>query len=307
MPDYRELRISVALTNVIRNYKYEEQTMIQDIVSPQEAVGGSTGTFKTLGKEIIRTGISDALGPHGKASELSYSASESSYTCQPYAFKMMVTDRDVRDSPTIHNPRKHATIMCMHGLKLRRELRLVTLADATSNATAIAPDWDDDAATIVADVLAGKKSQKALLGFKPNTFVFGDHIGDEIIGQQDIIDYLKTVAALQKPSSWFESLDGSDLPSKFFKMRLLQPDVMHDTALEGATVSLENVWGDNAYLIHVDGSGNTRTWSLTAMRQKMVVVTWRSNDPSGEWVKVEWEYDTVEVNSDALWELTDVT
>ena len=307
MPDYRELRISVALSNVIRNYKYEEQTLIQDIVAPPEPVGGSSGTLKTLGKEILRTGISDALGPHGKASELSYAAGEATYACAPYALKMIVTDRDQRDAPAIHNPRKHAAIMCMHGLKLRRELRVVAKADATSNATAIAPDWDDGSATIVADILAGKKSSKALLGFKPNTIVFGDHVGDEIVGQSNIIDYLKTVAALQKPSSWFESLDGSDLPSKFFKMMLLQPDCMHDTALEGATISLSNIWGDNAYLFHIDKTGNTRTWAITAMRMPMTVMTYKSNDPSGEWVKCEWEYDTVEVNSDAVYELTDVT
>lgn len=314
MPDYRDVRVNVTLTNFVRNYKFENVNFMADIVAPPVAVTTSVGTYKTLGRELLSSQHSDALGPEGQLTKIGYEMGSGTYECLPYGLKILVTDREIKQAPAGFDPLRQAAVTLVHGLKLREELRVVALAAAASTSNpdcSVTPsnDWDHADATIVSDITSTKALFIANMGgWDPTHILFGNHIGNEIVNQVDLGALIQAAAALGRPTDLLNlAFTGDNLPSRIFGMQLLQPKVYHNTALIGATEVLANVWGDDAYMFYIDPSPDSATWARQFRLTDVVVRQWRENDPAGWWVAAEWEVDEVQTTSAAIYRMVDVT
>jgi hypothetical protein len=312
MPDYRDVRVNVTLTNVIRDYKFQDQQFAADIVAPPVQVVSSIGTYKTLGRELLSTQHSDALGGEGELTRIGYEMGSATYECLPYGLKMLVTDREIRQSPPGFDPMRQAAITLLHGLKLREELRIATLAAVAGtpvNYSTPSNDWDHADATIVTDINAAKVLFKANMGGRgPTHFLFGDHVANEIVNQIDLSTLVVAAAALNRPLDLLNTaFSGDDLPPRIFGMQKIVPSVYHNTALIGATEALANIWDQDAYMFLLSSDLQGATWAHQFRLTDAVVRQWRSEDPSGWWVAAEWEVDEVEVNANAKWRFIDIT
>jgi len=310
MPDYRDVRVDMTLTNFVRNYPFTQLVGVADTVAPVKPVGSSVGRYKTWGREWLRVNISDAVAQRGKANEIRFEAGEGTYECMPYALKTLVTDREIREAANALDPLKQAALLVTAGLNLRKEIRVATLAALnTTYVVADVTDWDNDAAVIVANINAAKTVTKSAMGGIPPTHIlFGDHVADEIVGQQDIVAMLQAAAAMSNPQAMFGALTAEALPPSIMGLKKLVPNLWYDSAVEGhATEHLLHSWGDDAYVFHIDPGMETATWAIQPESLGFTITRWRENDPAGWWIKAEMERDEVEVTAYANCKIIDVT
>ena len=300
------VRIDTTMTAFMRAYKFGDQ-FAYDRLARHVTVPTSAGRYKTLGSEMSDINVADQAGTAGEAGVIGATMSEATFKTYERKLKTLVTDKTIREAPAIFNPMKFAALLCTTGLKLRAEKRVSDLADATSNTTTPSDDWDDELATIVADVNAGKKAFKTALGDKPTDWLIPDHVADEIVGQADIVDLIKYSAAMAKPTSILDNLSADDLPKRMFGMNVLMPNCRYTTNEPGVTRVLANIWGDESYLFRVDPSGMSNGWAVTPTSRNLTVVKWRTNDPEGWWVMAVWEVDHIEVAAGACHQFIDVT
>lgn len=304
---YKGSRVDVTLTNFVRNYKFERQTKAGLTVAPKQSVTSSVGRYKARGQELYDIHVSDTGGERSKANEIGSVVTEVTYETFPYALGWFVTEKEQLQAPPALNPKKHAALSIRHALELRHEDRVVTLAAATGNTGAIAPDWDDGAATIVADVNGAKATFKGNLGFPPTHWLFGDHVGDEIVGQADIVDLIKYAAAMQKPTAILSALTADELPNRMMGMNVLMPTARRNTAEPGIARVIANIWGDDSYVINIDPSPQSNTWAVTIEVANFVIRLVTSENPRGTWVIGYWDYVVKEITAEGIYRMSDVT
>jgi len=313
MPSYRDTRVDMTLTNFVRNYPFTQLRAVADIVAPVKQVPSSIGHIKQYGREFLNVNIADTLSQRGKANEIRFEVSDGHFECIPYGLKTFVSDKEINQSMNALDPMKQATLLLMHALKLRNEIRVAdfALASVTSSTFILTPaqDWDNAAATIVADINLAKAALKTNMGGVPATHIlFGDHIADEMCGQATIIAMIQTAAALGNPQNIWSTLTSDALPPTIMGLTKLVPNMYYDNAVEGhATEHLLHSWGDAGYLFHIDPGAETATWAIQPESMGVVITKYRENDPPGWWIRAEWERDIVEINANAIHQEADLT
>ncbi|GAG34291.1 unnamed protein product, partial [marine sediment metagenome] len=135
-----DARVSMPLTGFVRSFPFDKQKKAGLIVAPKESVPSAVGTYKIRGQELADIHISDAAGDRSKANEIGAVVTGGTYETYPYSLGWFVSEREMREAAMALQPLKHAALSCAHALLLRHEVRVQTLAAATANATAIAPD-----------------------------------------------------------------------------------------------------------------------------------------------------------------------
>jgi len=298
--------VDVTLTNFVREFPYAMQTFAQDDAAPSTPVGSFKGRFKSLGEELMDVHVDDLAGERAPSNEIGHDVSETTYLCDEYRLRQLVTDKEQKAAPPGLDMMRQAAINVAWALKLRRELRVATLAAATSNDSTPANNWNAAAGTIVADCNAAITSFKALFAIAPNTMILGDNVADAIAGQADIISLLQTAAALQQPWNMMTLLSGQQLPSHMFGCKVSVPSIMHNTAKKGAARTLAKVWGDEVYFTYSSQSPQGMSWARTFESIRPLIVRWRSSDPEGWYIKAVNEYEIQEIHSNAIWKLIDV-
>ena len=307
MPSIHDVRVDVTLTNFVRNYRFERQLMAHDLIAPLVPVTSFAGRYKELGKELLNINVSDSGGERGETNEIGYDVTEATYEAIERRLKILVTDREIKYSPSKLQPMRQAAIAVTHALKLRQEARIETLAVATSNSTTPGNDWDNAAATIVADVNAGIAAMKGILGFKPTHWLIPDHVADEIAGQATIVAAIQAAAAMNRPMELLNTLHGGALPSVMFGMKVIIPTVMYNSAEPGAAIVVARIWDQDSYLFSLGGAGTGANWAVQMQSTAFTIVKWRNPDPPGWYVKAVFERDEIEVTPEAIHKFIDVT
>jgi hypothetical protein len=311
MPNPIDYQFSVPLTNWVRRYPIETQTMAQDRVAPIVQRKTAKGEYQYLGLEMYNLHVDDTLGNRTEPHELFYDAPTTTFTTKEYGAMIFVSNKEKAEALSPLDPVRQGILTCQHFLRLKKEQRVVTLAEATSNSTTPSFDWDDDdSATIVKDIATAKAGLKANHGFAATDILFGDHIADEIVGQADIIDLIKYSAALQKPQAILDNLSGEDLPPRIFRMNRITPTAMWNNAQPSATASYKNLWADHAYLFVNDNANQSAPWAKTFQSLGMSVRTVpeaKRGARGGMFVICSWEYVVTEVTDTAIYQIDDVT
>ena len=297
------VRVDSYLTGFARDYNWNDDAWISDVIAPVKKVKSSSYKYKYYGKEATRNEVDDIKAPKGATNEVSYDIAEGSGVIVPRALKTFVDDHEIREAPDPVRPLEDATVFVMKRLKLLKEQRLVTLMAATSNSTTPTYDWDHASATPMSDIIAGKASFKGNLGKGPNYLVMGDDVADELSFADEILSNTK----YQGFYDWLTSTADKMAARKPWGLSWLISSALYDTADAGATASLGRVIGEDAYLVRVESGSRIATWAIQPMCSDWVVTRWRDEDRGGWYVKVEHQSTFKEVTSEAIYKFTDVT
>lgn len=304
----RQLAIDTTMTNLVRAYRFEEQTFIADIVAPRRAVRSRIGRYKNRGKEALNIDVSDKLSDRGMANEIGFAATESTYLIDPHGLKGFCSDDEIDESGAIQCATE-LSILLKAATMLRQEIRVRNLADATSFTTNPANDWDTSAAVHM-DVKDAVQSMKGRLGFRPNVIVLGDHICDEIVANANIKADIVASTSVADGRDYMRSMTGADLPRfRPWGMEMLQPDAQFNSASPGLAIAnpLDRVWGDDGYLFRSDNETRTMTWALQLELLRETIVRWRTEDPAGWWYKIVYKRVVKEITPEAVHKLIDLT
>ena len=311
MPNPIDYQFSVPLTNWVRRYPIETQTMAQDRVAPIVQRKNGKGEYQYLGLEMYDVDVDDTLGNRSEPHELFYDAPTTTFATKEYGAMIFVSNKEKAEAMSPWDPIRQGILSCQHFLRLKKEQRVEALATASAQSATPTFDWsDDDNAVIIKDIANAKAAFKTAHGFKADAILFGDHIADEIVAQADIKDMVKYAAALQKPTAILNNLSGTDLPNPFMGMNLIVPSAMYNTAVKGAARTPANVWGDNAYLFATDTGSQSASWAKTFQSLGMSVRTVpdaKRGARGGQWIICTWEYVVTAVTSTGVYKIVDVT
>jgi hypothetical protein len=181
-----------------------------------------------------------------------------SYCCRVFAVHKDVDDqtRAIVDRP-VFNLDRDATLMVMRDLALKRELSWVTTYFATgvwSNTDQTGVNagpganqflqWNQSGSTPIKDVRARIRAMQAVTGFKPNVLVLGPQVEDALTDNADIIARIQYT----RPGGAFVT---RDLLAQVFNVeRVLVPEAIQNTAVEGASDAIGLIYGKSAFLAY---------------------------------------------------------
>ena len=305
MPYSGDVVIDMALTGFVRTYPFRRQKFVQREIAKRWPAKSPEGKYKELGFELVDQHENPRISDRSKAAEIGYDMTEATFETEPSRIKIPVSARTIKNAPPGYDPMKQGAFAVFHYCMLYEERQLAALADATTNTTAPANNWDVDAATILDDISDACEAMYDTLGAYPTDIVIPQKVANAMILQQDVLDLIKAAAALQQPMKILSKLRGPNvLPEPFMNMVPHIPNVQYNSAAKGATRVLAPVWSDNVTLYLRDDDSQGSTWAINPAHVDYTIVKWRENDPSGWYVACDYEMDWIEVTSEAVYQLT---
>lgn len=306
MAHSKDVAVDTTMTNLVRAYRYEDQTFIADMVAPVKPVRSKAGRYKTRGKEALEIDVSDEGDDRSRTNELGFDVGEVTYYANTKRLKGLVTDEEIQDFGLIDS-RQEMTILLMHGIKLRQEIRIRNQFDgggSGTNTVTIGTDWDTST-TVPADIATNKGTFMLQGGMPATHIVLPEHVANEVTANANLRGMLQD-------TDWnnlFGFLsDGRALEGrKFMGLTPVIPNVMYNSADRGQTRSVSYVWGDNAYLCRVDNQTRSGSFMVQIEALAPTVVRWRDNDPGGFYYKIMMKRAEKELTAESVLELADVT
>ena len=179
-----------------------------------------------------------------------------SYSCIQYAAAATITESELRNQDAPLNAfRDHANFITER-LKLTREIMAATKARTRVNYPAAnrtqlsgTSQWSDFSSGVsdpISDVITGAEAIRSSIGRYPNTMVMGAAPWAKLIQHPDVVEILKYTS----PSLGAEA----SVATLFQQVGIQSIHVgaaIKNTADDGATESMSDVWGEDAILAYV--------------------------------------------------------
>lgn len=306
----RDLQIvDPVLTNVARAFK-PSGFIASDIlpIVPVDVDAGQYPIFDGFFDDDADSKVADrAVTP-----EVDFKFSTDQYLCEDYRLKATITKKEERNAHGAVRLRQNKLDVVLTRMAIRREKRAADLLRKTSNGGQLTlganagNKWNVDAATIEADIKTGATAAYSATGMTTNTIVIPYLVAYEIALQQDIREMVKYTVSGEKILQVGDQL----LPATLHGHKVIVPKgAMRNTAAEGATRSLSEIWGDSVRLLHVPEGGGG--WGIPAtgytfQSEPEVVDRWKDNDPPVENIRA-WETKDEKICAPALgYEIADV-
>jgi hypothetical protein len=247
--------VSKPLTTLASNYTWEGG--IADLICPRVPTGGQeTGKYPIFGSEEIFA-RSDILGDKSKAQEINWYVGWGYFQTIPRGLRGFVPGRLLAGADAVIKPKATTTRKVKAALDILREIRLVSLIDATVGITGMdSGDQTNSWATPATgkpldDIASWKRAFKAATGRKPNTIVIPDQIIPHLVATDQ---WQKQVVSVQ--GGRIENYD--DLPGTICGMKPLipsqqyAPELLTSATTPATMPTVTDVWGDNVYLMWVN-------------------------------------------------------
>lgn len=317
MPDVKAPRdlqiVDQVLTQIARQYR--PHGFVYDQLAPRIQVEAESGRFPTYTLESFFGDDSDTTEATTKVSdravtpEISFEWSTDTYYCEDYRLKFSITDKERRQAHAALKLEQSKLSGLLDRMALRREVRLANLLKTTGSGGAItggtsAPsvNWDQDTATIEADIKTGALAVRGKIGLMTNTLVIDLEVAYAVALQADIREIIKYTV----PGDRILLEGGGILPGQLHRHKLVIPEVMRNTAKKGGSTSLSKIWGDDARLLYVAPNAG---WGIPSVSYSFsvfpeVVDRWRDNDPPVEYVRAWEDVDEKVTAPDAGYTLT---
>lgn len=302
--DVKNIRVSTHLTGFVRDYNFNaEGTWLQDKIAPVKPCKSSSYTYKYYGNEALEVDVSDIKAAKGLTNEVDYDVAEGSGTIPTYALKKFVSDQEIAEAPDVIKPLEDAAVFVTKLLKLRQEIRIVTLMEACTNSGAVTQVFDHASATPVADIGAAKLALLAACGRPADTFVLGYDTAEEMSTGVGLWNYMKT----QNFTDYLTA--GADMLKNrpFLGMNVLISSALKESADPGITSVPAWVYNTSVYVLRAPTNIAEAPWGIQPEAAKFVITKWRDDDRGGWYVKAQWIRTIKEVSSTAIYEITGAT
>jgi hypothetical protein len=284
--------VDVVLTNIARAYKPEG--FIYNDVLPTIPVNEDAGKYMVF-DGFFDDDTDNKVPDRALTPEIDTNWSTDTYYCEDYRLKISVTAKEVRNAHSAVRLRQTKTESLLMRMALRRERRAATLLRKTTNGGGLnlgaAPsvNWDQATATIEVDIKTGAMAVRDVIGMTTNTMVIPYKVAYEMSMQEDIRALLRWDVT-GRPQNVLE-LGDRLLPNVIHGHRVIIAGAMRNTAGEGGTKSLTDIWGDHVRLLYVAPGGGG--WGVPSVGYSFkalpeVVDRWKEDDPPVEFVRA-WE------------------
>jgi hypothetical protein len=300
-----DARQDVYLTGFILDYDFNDRgAFALPQIAPYKSVKSSSYKYKyLLGKEVTQVAISDIKHEKSPPNIITYEVSEGTGAIITRALMDFVSDETIKEAPSPLRPLEDTAVFLTRNLLLQQEIRMETVRAATTRTAAGTQVWDHASATVRADIVAGQAAMLAACYRMPTHFVQGIDSWMEMITGASFVADVKYQPFFPIWKTDYKSFTAKPV----LDMQPVVANVLKNTAAHGATYSLGYTTGNDAYMVHVDGSAKGYTWCIQPRLSGYTVVKERDDIIGGWWVKVQHQIDLKEVGADALREITAVT
>jgi hypothetical protein len=287
MPSLGQVHVDRPLTNLAIVYR-NPAFMAPEVFPIVPVIFESDKYYKYYREERRRIKTLRAMGAEAK--EVEWTTTTGTYVAQEYALKKLVPDRLRANSDSPIRPEQVTLKKLLDWIDLDYEMRVQETVQATGNVYASAtpsPKWDGTSPTIEKDIDTAKTSVRQQAGAGANT----------ILMSPDVKDYVKRDSTLRSLIQYAVNSDvllrNGDLPPVLFNLRVIVPGAVNDTANQGQTATMADVWNDNVLVAYVEPNPSLEALTLgftMRVRQggklEKVVTTWRNQDRKGDFIEV---------------------
>ena len=308
MPKKGDIHVDQAMTNLAISYR--NPGFIADQVMPIVPVKKESDKYFKFSKEELRN-IESLRAIGAKSHEVNWDVTSETYSAEEYALSMLVADRIVNNSDMPVRPRITTTKKLVDWLRLGYEKRVQKIAQDTANVTgsaAASPKWDGTSPTIETDVDTAKKSVRQNAGVMANRILLSADVKDVVKKDstvRNLIRYTMPAAA--------GLLTSGELPPVLWNLKTVIGNSIENTATEGQTNVIADVWNDNVLVYYVEANLaiDVLTYGYTLrVKQKgkldILVVTWREDARKGDMLEASMIQDEKVVAEECAYLITDV-
>lgn len=297
------------LSNLAR--KYKSNGFIGRSLLPEISVSTLSGQYPVFTKQFwFQNDVDNLIADRQPTKEIDYEWSLDTYGIKEYGLKVGWTDLELQQAHESLRFERTKVEFLTHRIELAHEVRVAALLRKTTNGgglnlgAAPSTNWDQDAATIEADIKTGVLAIYDATGMLPNTIVIPYKVAYAMALQEDIRAILRsdaTGAGVQ-----YLTLGSRIIPSVIHGMRVVIPQGPQiDSGREPSSGSISEIWGDHVRLLYVDPSAG---WGMPSVaylfrHTPKKVLRWRETDPDINYVREMERYDLKVVAPDVGYEL----
>ena len=304
MPTPSSVHVNAALTNVA--IKYKNMAYVAERIFPVVNVVKESDVYYVFRKEGLVT--EDALRAAGaEAREIEWDVDQATYTAQEYALRHLVTDRVMNNADTAIRPKITATQKLTDKLLLGWERRLALLVQNQANlvsgsAATPAIKWDGTSPTIESNIDTAKNTVRIACGTEPTSIVIPYAVMLAIKRDTTVRDLIRYTV----PNG--ELLRNGDLPPVIWNLETIIAGTVRNSANEGATATLVDVWTDNVLVFYKEATPSLDALSLgyTFRVNQFTTKSYREEKRGGDMVEVSHIQTERVVANDAGYLITDV-
>lgn len=305
MPNIKAVHVDTPLTNV--SIRYTNAAFIGEIMFPPLPVKKESDKYFVYGKEhYARHGTLRADGT--EANEYNWTLSTDTYSCEEYALKTPVTDREIANADVPIKPAIDATEALTEAIQLDWEVRYQAMATAagsyaTGHSAAATTQYNNATGSVYADFLTGQETIRRSVQRLPNYVFIPSRVAMYIAQNTTILDLIKHTHSdllTVKSGSWV-------LPSVLWGMRVVIMMSVQNTANLAQAESLSDIWDDTVIMAYIAPTPGLKTisWGYTFQARTWQTKRWREEARSADLVEVSVIRDAEIVCSDCAYRITD--
>lgn len=305
LPTNRSQIVNPILTNLARQFKPDEAGFIADRVAPRVPVKKESGQYPVFDQQYFFGAGVNPLKPDRAASkEVDISWSTESYLCEEYALNFSISDRERQNIDSEVRLQESKQNAVQSRLLIARERRVAASYAACTKTVTPSVNWDQDTATIEADVKAGIAFIRDTYGILPNTIIIPATVADEIAVQADIREIFKyTVNGQALLAEGVKAL-----PPRIWGLEVIVPSGIYTADEDAATPTYSTIWSDNVYIAYINRAAQ---WGQPTAVTQFVSRDWQTrqwveNNPSVDKFETGEIVDEVRCGDALIYEMADL-
>jgi len=273
------IHVDKFLTGIAREYGIRQ--FIWSKLFPELQVNQIAGKIPTRGKDYFKGAPKRKPGVPAETFEGTYG--ELNYMCEEHANKEALLDVDVDKADPVFKARlkRDRTFDVSHRVNLAMEARAMEVATLSSGGiSSSTPDhivtptytWDDStSSTPLEDIATAIRSITVNIGVRPNIFVVPPSVEEKLSVHPEIKEITKYHTQ--------DALTRYGLPPVIQGLDVVTAPAVYNSADQGQTVSLSELWGKHAFVAHVDANSGVNFARMLVWRPRNFRVrTWRNEE-----------------------------
>ncbi|MEK7112897.1 MAG: hypothetical protein AAB875_06325 [Patescibacteria group bacterium] len=256
MPTVSSVHVNAALTTLAIGYKNLE--LVGERVFPIVPVNKESDTYYVFNKEELVVEDSERAAG-AEAREITWDVTTATYTAKEYALSHLVPDRVMNNADVAVRPQISSTQKLLRKILLGKEKRIANLVQNTANVGSSATPsikWDGTSPTIEKDIDTAKDTVRIAAGVEPTSMVLPYKVKNAFKRDTTIRDLIR----YQVPGDIL--LRNGELPPVVFNLEVIIAGAIRNTANEGATESLADIWTDNVLVFYKEPTPSLDALSL---------------------------------------------
>ncbi len=296
MPVGRDVYFDTPLTNVAIRAFQSAEGYVGTRLFPSVPVGKQSGRYYTIDKDTWLRVHNTRRAPKTAPNRIEFKVSSDGYFADNHALAADIAREDLANADNAVRLRENHTLNTVDGLLRGLEDRIAKLVTSISNigsgvALAGTAKWSDFInSDPIADVTTAHAFIQNNTGLMPNTMVMDKDTFMVVRRHPALLDLYKYTAGGQ--------LTDAQLAATFGVQNLWLATGIVNRAVEGATASIVNIWGNNVLMARIIPGTSLETatlglgfrWTPAGIPAPMQVVRYADPDPGKKTDVVEVGY-----------------